>query len=392
MTMHTTQTNGHARSRRTAPQAPATANAAIHTPLAPLPDQSQIWLTHGSKPITFDEAMGTILRAREEDGARADQVADLRAWGFGSSDGRTMQIMQTVGHDFGASAPAPISLRRMAFGQLCERVRVPAGYVATLPPKLQIACMNWAMSHGEAGTALVRRAGGDARAIVSDRYAAFDDDVLLQIVDDALKASGYRSDAMVRASVVGPHMTLRISIPSGGVEVKRGDVIEWGVDFGNSEVGLRSVQVVPMTYRLICTNGMRSAEGGAATRLRHVGDPMKIREDLIQVVPTAFAEARGDLQKWRDSVDDLIDDALNDIEGLRSFGLTQGEQRAIGRTLAALPETTSNDELAAQLRNMRTTTYDVANAITQTARDRTDVGARLSLEETAHRYLTRKVG
>lgn len=363
-----------------------------HTPLSPAPDQRQLWLTHGTKPIPFAEAVEKVLAERQADGERADQVADLRAWGFGSMDGKSMAIIQHTGLGFSGGKPEPIALRKMAFGQLCARVGVPAGYVAALPPKLQIACMNWGMAKASEGTALVRRAGGDARAIVSDRYAAFDDDTLLEIVDDVLKTSGYRADAMVRASVVGPHMTLRISIPNEGVEVRRGDVIEWGVDLGNSELGLRSVQVVPMTYRLICTNGMRSAERGAAARLRHVGDPMKIREDLAAVVPTAFAEARGDLQRWRASVDDMIDSALDDIEGLRSFGLSVGEQRAVGRTLTGLPEQTSAEDLSTALRGLRSTTFDVANAITQTARDRTDVAARLSLEETGHRYLTRKVG
>ena len=36
------------------------------------------------------------------------------------------------------------------------------------------------------------------------------------------------------------------------------------------------------------------------------------------------------------------------------------------------------------------TAYDVANAITSVARDRTDVAARLTLEEAGHRYLTRR--
>lgn len=372
--------------RRRTPQQVTEAHAleADPAPLEPAPDQRQVWLTHGQKPIAFSDAVDLVLAERTADGERADQLADLRGWGFWSRDGKTMEIAQAVSFD--GRREEPIALRRMAFKQLCDLANVPADFIARLPPKLQLVNMNHAMSRAAAGPRLMRRAGGELRAIVSDRYAAFDDDVLLEIVDDVLTQSGYRADAMVRASVTGPHMTLRISVPNDGIEVRRGDVIEWGLDVGNSELGLRSVQVVPMTYRLVCLNGMRHADAGATTRLRHVGDPIKIRDDLAVAIPAAFAEARGDLAMWRKSVDTMVDDALGDLEAM--FGRrAPGELRAVGRQLAALPEQTTNEELAEHLRGMRTTAFDVANAITATARDRSDVAARMTLEETGHRYL-----
>jgi hypothetical protein len=82
-----------------------------------------------------------------------------------------------------------------------------------------------------------------------------------------------RHDAQVRSTVHGPHTVLRITLPTEGVAVRRDDVIEYGLDIGNSEIGLRSMQVTPVTYRLICTNGMRAWRSEAATRLRHAGNP-----------------------------------------------------------------------------------------------------------------------
>lgn len=380
-----------ARTRAPRPDnAPESNPAPGMTPLAALPDQRQLWIANASNPIPFADAAEKVLEEREKDGIRADVIADLRAWGFGSSDGKTMQVIQTAGLDFGGT-PEPIALRKRAFGQLCDRVDVPRDYIARLPAKLQIVNMNYAMSRApKEGPALLRRAGGDLRAIVSDRYAAFDDDVLLQIVDDVLKKSGYRDDALVRASAIGPEMILRLTIPHEGVQVRQGDVIEWGIDLGNSELGMRSVQVTPMSYRLVCLNGMRNAEAG--WKYRHVGDTDKIRQDLEVAIPAAFAEARGDIGKWQRSVDAMIDDAMADLEGLRSFGITAGEQRAIGRTLLDLPEEMPAEEVTTKLRHHRTTVYDLTNAMTATARDRSDVTSRLSLEETAHRYLERKVG
>lgn len=371
---------------------PPVSAAPEHAPLVLLEDQRQLWLTHGDKPLRFEDAMQLVLAEREADGARTDQLADLRGWSFGAVEG-VAAIQQVVGLDLAAGDASPVRLRKRAFAGLCKLVGVEPTFIGALPAQLAAVNMNWLMAHGqsaEQGTRFLRRAGGDLRSIHSDRYGVCDDDVLLDIVDGVLAKAGLRADAMVRASCVGPQMTLRITVPNEGVEVKRGDVIEWGLDVGNSEVGLRSVQITPATYRLVCLNGMRSSEQGARTRIRHVGDHQAIREDLEVAIPAAFAEARGDITRWQKSVDRMVFDALDDLESLRGFGLNQGEVRSIGRTLIDAPEYMPNDELQEQLRSRRTTVYDVANAMTATARERSDVTSRLALEETAHRYLTRR--
>ncbi len=390
-TRTTTTTSQREQRRRAATSArPISTESPEHAPLEVLEDQRQLWLAHGKEPVAFERAMELVLAERAADGERHDHLADLRLFGFGAVQG-VAAIQQKAGLDLGGS-PEPIRLRRRAFHALCEHVGVSAKLIGTFPAKLQAVNMNWLMQYGarDSGALLLRRAGGDLRSIHSDRYATFDDDQLLEIVDGVLQKAGYRQDAMVRASCVGPQLTLRLTIPNEGVEVRQGDVIEWGLDIGNSEVGLRSIQVTPSTYRLICTNGMRSAEHGARTRIRHVGNHREIREDLAVASPAAFAEARGDMDRWRKAVDTMVFDALDDLEGLRGFGLEQGEVRAIGRTLIEAEPDMPNVQLAEALRHRRTTVYDLANAITQTARDRSDVAARLELEETAHRYLARR--
>ncbi len=52
-------------------------------------------------------------------------------------------------------------------------------------------------------------------------------------------------------------------------------------------------------------------------------------------IPVAFAEARGDLARWRKATEVLIDSAQDEIEGLRAFGLGQSEVQTIGRELAS---------------------------------------------------------
>jgi hypothetical protein len=338
--------------------------------------------------MPFAAAAQRVLDAHAADGVASDvTVFDLSTWAFGSVAGdMALARVPLPGRDVGE----PLRLRELAFKQLCERIAVPAPYVRGLPAKLQVACVNWGLAQADQN-ALLRLAGGEVRAVVSDRYAALDDAVLLDVVGDVLKRAGYASAAMVRATAVGPHAVLRITLPNEGVAVRRGDVIEYGLDVGNSELGLRSVQVTPITYRLICTNGMRAWKSEAALRMRHVGDPDRLRAQLKDAIPVAFAEARGDIAKWKTAVEVLVDSALEEIEGLRGFGLSGSEVQAVGRQLVSdrgvrPPRTTGFDDL---LRGP-TTAFEVANAMTAAARNREATAARLSLEEVAHRYLSRR--
>lgn len=358
-------------------------------PLRPRPDQRERWMTHAT-PLVFEEAAQMILDAHEQDGEREEIIAhDLRTWAFGGTKG-TMAIapIPLPGRERRTAMP----VRELAFNQICARLSAPPGYIRSLPGKLQLACVNFGLTSAKQ-PALLRLAGGELRAVLSDRYAAVDDRQVLEVVGEVLDRGGYLEDARVRALAVGAHTVLRITLPGEGVPVKTGDVIEYGLDIGNSEVGLRSVQVTPVTYRLLCTNGMRAWRSEAALRMRHIGDPKRLREQLRDAVPVAFAEARGDIERWRKATEVLIDDALEEIETLRGLGLSQGEVQAVGRELAStaglLPSNADVETLNRAL-GSPTTAFDVANAMTAVARDRADVAARLTLEEQGHRYLSRR--
>lgn len=358
-------------------------------PLQPRPDQPERWHSF-SKPVPFDVAAEQILAAHRADGERDDIVTtDLRAWAFGSTDQETMELVRIP--FAGRQVGEPLPLRELAFSQLCSKVGAPAPYIRSLPSKLQIANMNWGLANKQS-PALLRLAGGEVRAVLSDRYAAADDELLLEMVSDCLDRTGYRSDVMVRAAAVGPHTLLRITLPNEGVPVKVGDLIEHGIDLGNSELGLRSVQITPVTHRLVCLNGMRAWRSEAAVRMRHIGDTDRLRDQIADAIPVAFAEARGDIERWKRSVDVLMDSALEEIESLRGLGLSSADVQAIGRTLAdehaLLPESASGRTLSEALK-VEVTAFDVANAITATARSR-PAATRLSMEETGHRYLVRR--
>lgn len=373
--------------RHTSPTVSAPNQATLGAPLQPRPDQRDIWLRHG-EAMSFRAASTDILIQHHLHGARADiTTADLRGWAFGSGDGATMQLvaLPLEGRDTGA----PMALREHAFGQLATKLGVPGSYIRELPGKLQVVNMNYAISRRPA-PALLRLAGGEVRAVLSQRYAPIDDATLFEIVDEVLVRAGLRREALVRASATGLSTVHRITIPSKGVAVKKNDVIEHGIDIANSEVGLRSVQVNAVTYRLVCSNGLRAWNTEGGSRVRHIGDPARLRDLLHDAIPIALAEARGDLERWKLAVERLVDDAFHEVEALRAFGIGGAEMKAVARVIAAESgldvDRREDAQITEALRGTRSTVFDVANSITALAKQR-NVAARLALEESAHRYL-----
>ena len=356
-------------------------------PLKPRPDQRELWLAH-SAPKPFDDAASEVIGLDLHDGRRDDiVVGDLRAWAFGSSDGTTAQLASVLG-----DRRPPYALRELGFAQLCTRLGAPAGYVRDLPGRLQVACLNHGLVNAQQ-PALLRLAGGEVRAVLGGSYAPVDDADLLELVADALDHHGLRSSAMVRASATGTTTLMRITLPGDPYIVKPGDVVESGIDLTNSEVGLRSVGITPISYRLVCSNGLRAWRSESTSRFRHVGDPKRLRELLRGAIPVALAEARGDLERWRRAVDLIADSALEEIESLRGFGLGSGETQAVGRHLAleqgASSQTLRDFDSVAEMLKKPVTVFDLTNAITATARDRSTT-TRIAMEEAAGGYLARR--
>lgn len=362
-------------------------------------DQGEQWVDYHTQPLSFDAAANRIMEAHDKDGAREDLgVGDLSTWAFGPTND---------GHAAIAPRPAPgreprlIPLREHGFSQLCSRVGAPPRYIRKLPAKLQMACLNWGMSRAEGKdkAATLRLAAGQARAVVSDRYAALDDALVLEIVRQTLQAAGILGDIRVRAVATGITTAMRITMPTGNDTLtrKRGDVVECGLDLLNGEVGNRSISLTPMIWRLVCLNGMRQAERklDEQLRLRHIGSSERLEEAFRDALPVALQSSSEMRQRMDQAVDRLLDDVLSEFDGLRSFGLNAGEARNVGRHVLAereiaLPEDhTKWADAIAESNVEDVSVFDVANAITRTAQSH-GTDRRLEMEEVGAKYLYKR--
>lgn len=365
-------------------------------PLKLIPDHEERWINFKDKDgVTFDAAADEVLNSAHRDGLRTDfGVSDLATWFFGPMPDGTAAI---------TPAPVPgraqplIPLRQHAFRQLCTRAGAPSGYIEKLPAKLQIACVNHGMQRGDADgkAATVRLAGGSARAIVSDRYAALDDERVLDVMRSTLVRAGKLDDCRVRAVAVGPTTALRLVFPEHSAIVRSpqlNDIVEVGLDITNGEVGNRSISLTPSTFRLVCLNGMRRQHKDVASRLRHTGDPNRLLEAFADALPVALAGGQQLRAKMAQAVDNVIDDVLAEFEGLSAFGLRAHEVRDVTRAAfpgLALPADTSSWGATLEALNNNVSQYDVANALTHYAQTR-DTDRRLDIEETAAQYLYRR--
>jgi hypothetical protein len=365
-------------------------------PLRIRADERERWINFGKEGVSFDDAAQRIIEAAKEDGERSDLgIARLDSYAFGPAPDGTAAL---------ATIPAAgrerrlIPLRAHAFRQLCERSGAPSQYIRKLPAKLQMACVN----HGMQKTAkqngnLLRLAGDEGRALLSDRYAALDNHLILDVMRKTLVASGMLGDVMVRSIAVGPTCSLRMTFPEHAIVVKDsprvGDVVEFGFDLLNGEVGNRSVSIAALIYQLICLNGMRRADKQHSTRLNHVGDPARLAEAFADAVPATFAAAQGLRGKMETAVDRLIDDVLGEFDALKAFGLSATDTRDVARDVFAernvsLPEDTKEwGDAFASVASI--SAYDVLNGITHVAQ-RKGTDRRLEMEEAASSYLLRR--
>lgn len=367
----------------------------VRSPIRVLDDAHERWISpKAGAAMTWSDARTAVREHAIADGRRADIGAgalDRLAVDFDRTGLlHVVKTSQKGGEIVPASGAMPI--RKAAFSQLCERAgNAPASYLSKLPAKLTRACLMHGLTSSDAPTGgLIRLADGQARAIVSGRYAALDDEIVLDTLERALLDRGLLGTIQVRGVALGTTTVVRLTWSRDAIEVKRGDIVESGIDITNGEIGNRSVGITPSLYRLVCLNGMRSQVPGIARRFNHVGDPARLFEAFRDAIPVAVEEAMGNANRLRESVDAMISDVDAEFGGLGVFGLTAAEGRAVTRQAMvdrglALPEATNEwPEVLRQLTDV--SAFEVLNGMTAFAQTR-GTDRRLEIEEAAGRYL-----
>ncbi len=138
---------------------------------------------------------------------------------------------------------------------------------------------------------LIRTLDGTARAFLSDRYRPLDHMDMAEAVMPLIAKPGFTVES---AELTQKRLYIKVVTSRITAEIGVGDVVQAGIVISNSEVGMGSVKVEPLVYRLVCRNGaiindlaMRQAHIGRSTGNGDIAEQF-FRDDTRQADDKAF--------------------------------------------------------------------------------------------------------
>jgi hypothetical protein len=268
-------------------------------------------------------------------------------------------------------------LTEVAHGQVAEHLKVPRPFydrLKTFHPDLLSDTVN-TLFQREHKRRMVRTLDGKARAFLSDRYRPLDNaDLLAAVMPVILQmGDGVRVESM---TVTDSRLYIKAVFPKIEGEVKVGDPVQAGVVISNSEIGLGSLSVMPMLYRLVCLNGAIMSTFGQ--RQYHIGKRAAAEEQAYEMFSDETLRA-DDNAFWL-KVRDTVKAAANEVGFRRMLDLarTSAGQPIVGDPTAVIEVTAkryniNEAERSAILRSLieggDLSQWGLANAVTAVSQD-----------------------
>lgn len=308
-----------------------------------------------------------------------------------------MDTSGSLGTSLDVGAAGRFSINEIAHRQIGQHLKIPATYydrMRTEVPELLARNVNGWFAHTPDTRRMLRTLDGTARAFLSDRYRRIDN---YEVAQTVLPIIGKMNGATVEScELTDSRLYIKVVDPRVTAEVVKGDIVQAGVIITNSEVGMGSVNVSPLIFRLVCSNGMIAQDAGI--RKYHVGRLNESGGDNYDIFrdETIEADDRAFLMKLEDTVRAAVDqaqlsrlvDKLRETIGAKiaaatvpkvvelttkEFGLTQNEgQGVLGHLIAG-------GDLSL---------YGLANAVTRHAQDVESYDRSTELEATGYKIIT----
>ncbi len=257
-------------------------------------------MKHGK---TLNELAAEITR---QAASKKDYLAPSSRLHMTINDGAPQLIMQN-------GSAHVMGITPIAHQQIAGRLDIPRSYYDRMKlehPQLLAENVNTWL--GRADTRyLVRTLDNNARALLSDKYRAFDNFDLAETVLPKLLQAGCRVES---CELTDSRLYIKAVTPRLSAEVKKGDVVQAGLMITNSEVGHGAIKIEPLIYRLVCSNG--AVINDMAMRKNHVGRRSSQQffdmEDAAQYYrdETRMADDRAFWMKVSDVVSALLDEVI----------------------------------------------------------------------------------
>jgi hypothetical protein len=277
-----------------------------------------------------------------------------------------------------------------ATDQAVDHLDIPRRFASRLHtqhPELLLQNMNTLMgARPKDERRMVRTLGTTARSILSDGYRRIDN----ELVFDGLFPVFTRLGGQVESSNVSDdYLNMQVIFHRVEGEIRVGDVVRYGVHIQNSEVGKGALAIRPLIYRLVCKNGMISADH--ARRRTHVGGSyLETADDMSWVAlssETQMLKTRAIIAEMGEYLEALAAparfEALMNTLREKADQVLPAEPQVVIESLAArysLRENEKNSALMALAGGNDFTRWGLANSITAIANDATVYDRAVELE------------
>ena len=284
---------------------------------------------------------------------------------------------------------APFSINNVAHDQIGTKLGIPSKYydrMRTSEPDLLATNVNRWLEK-QPMKRMVRTLDGTARAFLSDRYRRIDNhEIATAVLPMIADMKGARVES---CEITDKKMYLKIVNERVQTEIVKGDIVQSGLIISNSETGHGSVSVMPLVYRLVCSNGMIANTAGK--RKNHVGRTNE-GDDSFEVYrdETIAADDKAFIMKLQDIVRTTADMVQFEkiISAMRTGTTTKltGDVPAVVELTAknyGILEYESKGILDHLIRGEDLSLYGLANAVTRQAQDVDSYDRSTDLEMTA---------
>ena len=198
----------------------------------------------------------------------------------------------------------------LAHQQISSRLNIPFRYYQKMqvenPELLDLNVNTWLNQNPE--HRLIRVLDGKVRAFLSNRYRRLDN---LELCAAVLPVIQEMKGANIESCEVTPsRLYLKVVNKKLKAEVAVGDVVQAGFVISNSEVGLGSVRVEPLVFRLVCKNGLICKD--FSQKKYHVGKQINSDDDSAYELYSDETLAQDDkafFMKVQDIVRSAIDES-----------------------------------------------------------------------------------
>ena len=196
-------------------------------------------------------------------------------------------------------------------------------------------------------------------------------------------------------SYADPQKSRRITVPEQLLRRFPGDIVQAGVIISNSEVGLGSVSIQPLIYRLVCSNGMVVNE--AAARRNHVGRVTDSEENFsVYSQATLDAEDKAFVMKIQDTVRAAVEEArfsqiVGKMQEAKAAQMDTHDVPAVVKLASKefhITDSESTGVLQRLIESNDLTLYGLSNAVTRHSQDVESYDRASELESIGYSILT----